>query len=110
MPDAMQYQFRTGWRSDRFIAEAVLSNWTTQGGFDITKNNMPFPSNKMNMTGVGLSGKYNVRAVNGLSIIGGGNYTIAGRNVGQSTSVYGGVFYIIDFSKKEKTKTESIKN
>lgn len=109
MPDAMQYQFRTGWRSDRFLAEAVLSNWTTLGGFDITKNNMPFPSNKMNMTAVGVSGKYNVKAVDGLSIIGGGNYTIAGRNVGQSTSVYGGVFYIISFKHKAKAKKEDAK-
>lgn len=109
MPDAMQYQFRTGWRSDRFLAEAVLSNWTTLGGFDITKNNMPFPSNKMNMTAVGVSGKYNLKAVDGLSIIGGGDYTIAGRNVGQSTSVYGGVFYIISFKHKAKAKQEDTK-
>ncbi|MBI1780399.1 MAG: hypothetical protein HYR66_03400 [Sphingobacteriales bacterium] len=107
MPDAMQYQFRAGWRSDRFIAEAVLSNWTTMGGFDITKNNMPFPSNKMNMTAVGVSGKYNVKAVDGLSIIGGGNYTVAGRNVGQSTGIYGGVFYILNFNKKKKTTEQS---
>ena len=109
MPDAMQYQLRAGWRSDRFIAEAVGTNWTTQGGFDITKNNMPFPSNKMNMTTVGVSGKYNFKKVDGLSLIGGGNYTVAGRNVGQSTSVYGGVFYIIQFKKKAKTKTENTK-
>ena len=109
MPDAMQYQFRTGLRNERFIAEAVLSNWTTQGGFDITKNNMPFPSNKMNMTVVGVNGKYNVKPVPGLSVIGGGNYTIAGTNVGQSTSVYGGVFYILDFNKKKKEKPEDTK-
>ncbi|MBI2730491.1 MAG: hypothetical protein HYX40_07045 [Sphingobacteriales bacterium] len=109
MPDAMQFQFRTGWRSDRFLAEAVLSNWTTMSGFDITKNNMPFPSNKMNMTAVGVGGKYNVKAADGLSIIGGGNYTIAGRNVGQSTSVYGGVFYIISFTHKAKEKQENTK-
>lgn len=109
MPDAMQYNFRTGLRNDRFIAEAVLSNWTTQGGFDITKNNMPFPSNKMNMTAVGVNGKYNVKAVAGLSVIGGGNYTIAGRNVGQRTSIYGGVFYVLDFNKKKRTTSEKNK-
>ena len=107
MPDAMQYQLRTGWRSSQFIAEAVASNWTTQGGFDITKNNIPFPSNKMNITSVGINGKYSIKAVAGLSVIGGGNYTIAGRNVGQSASIYGGVFYIVDFSHKKKASTQS---
>lgn len=110
MPDAMQYNFRAGWRSDKFIAEAVFNNWTTQGGFDMTKNNMPFPSNKMNMTAVGVNGKYNIKAVSGLSVIGGGNYTIAGRNVGQSTAIYGGVFYIIDFSKKKKETAKNTKS
>lgn len=109
MPDAMQYNFRIGWRSERFIAEGVFSNWTTNGGFDITKNNVPFPSNKMNMTTIGVSGKYNVKAVDGLAIIGGGNYTVAGRNVGQSTSVYGGAFYVINFNKKKKLKPEDTK-
>lgn len=109
MPDAMQYTFRTGYRTDRLIAEAVLSNWTTNGGFDITKNNMPFPSNEMNMTTVGVGFKYNIKAVAGLSVIGGGNYTIAGRNVGQSTSAYGGVFYILDFNKKKRATAEDTK-
>jgi hypothetical protein len=76
------------------------------GGFDITKNNMPFPSNKMNMTTIGINLKYEIAAVNGLSLIGGGNYVVKGRNVGQSKSFYGGVFYILDFSKKKKSENK----
>ena len=53
MPDAAQYNLRGGLRNNRWIAEIVANNWTTLGGFDITKNNMPFPSNKMNMTTLG---------------------------------------------------------
>jgi len=106
MPNATQWMFRTGYRTDRLIAEAIVSNWTTQGGFDITRNNMPFPSNRMNMTGLGLNIKYNVKAVNGLSLIGGGNYTIAGRNVGQATMVEGAVFYIIDFNPKKRNSNK----
>ena len=52
MPDAAQFNLRVGYRTNRMIAEAVVNNWTTLGGFDITKNNMPFPSNKMNATTV----------------------------------------------------------
>ena len=36
----------------------------------------------------GVNIKYNIKAVDGLSVIGGGgNYTLAGRNVGQATTV-----------------------
>ncbi len=110
MPDAAQYNLRAGYRSDRWIAEALLSNWTTLGGFDITKNNMPFPSNKMNMTSTGINIKYNLKSIAGLSLIGGANFTLAGRNVGQATGYNGGVFYILDFTKSAKQSTNNKKS
>ena len=102
MPDALSFNVRTGYRHGNWIAEAILDNWTTLGGFDITRNNMPFPSNKMNATRIGANVKYEINAVPGLSLISSGNYVVAGRNVGQATSVNGGIFYIINFSKKAK--------
>ena len=103
MPNTLSFNFRTGYRSERLIAEAVFSNMNTLGGFDIRKNDMPFPSNKMNATMVGVNFKYNFKMVPGLSVVAGGNTTVAGRNVGQSTAYEGSVFYILDFSKKTKT-------
>jgi hypothetical protein len=103
MPDLASINFRTGYRSDRWILEAVASDMITLGGFDIRKNDMPFPSNKMNAIMVGGDFKYTFKAVDGLSLIGGGNYTVAGRNVGQSTTLDIGVFYVLDFSHKTKT-------
>jgi hypothetical protein len=103
MPNLVSFNFRTGYRSERWIIEAVLSNMTTPGGFDMRKNDMPFPSNKMNATIAGGHFKYNFKAVSGLSLTGGGNYTLAGRNVGQAGAFDIGVFYIIDFSRKTKT-------
>jgi hypothetical protein len=46
--------------------------------------------------------KYEINAVRGLSVIASGNYVVAGRNVGQATTAEGGIFYIINFSKKQK--------
>jgi hypothetical protein len=109
MPDMTSFNFRTGYRSERWILEAVLSNMTTIGGFDIRKNDMPFPSNKMNATMAGAHFKYNLKAVQGLSLTGGGNYTVAGRNVGQATAWDIGVFYILDFARKTKKTTEPAK-
>jgi len=107
MPNLFAFNFRTGYRSDRWIIEAVLNNMTTHGGFDIRKNDMPFPSNKMNATMLGAHFKYNFTKVDGLSLTGGGNYTVAGRNVGQSTAFDIGVFYILDFSHKAKSKMKT---
>lgn len=102
MPDMASFNFRTGYRSERWILEGVVSQMNTLGGFDIRKNDMPFPSNKMNATMVGGHFKYNFPMVDGLSLIGGADFTVAGRNVGQSTMFDAGVFYILDFSHKTK--------
>ena len=107
MPDAAQFNLRIGYRTERMIAEALVNNWTTLGGFDITRNNMPFPSNKMNMTNAGINLKYNIKAVDGLSLIGGGTYTLAGRNVGQATTINGGIFYILAFKGHKKVTTNT---
>lgn len=105
MPNVVSANFRIGYRSSLGIAELVLNQSNTLGGFDITRNNMPFLSNQMNATTAGLALKYNVSAVAGLALIGGSNFTLAGRNVGQTNSFNGGLFYILDFSKKEKTNS-----
>lgn len=101
LPDAAQYQLRTGYRGKYLIAEALLTNWTTLGGFDMTRNNMPFPSNRMNATSVGLNLKYTLKAHTNLSLLAGGNTTIGGRNMGQANSFNAGVFYAFYFKKNK---------
>lgn len=103
MPDALNFNFRAGFRNHRLIAEAILNNWTTLGGFDITRNNMPFPSNRMNATLIGVNTKYVFPFLPELSIVAGVNTTVAGRNMGQSTAVYGSFFYVLNLGKKEKS-------
>lgn len=110
MPDAAQYNVRAGLRNGRWIAEAVASNWITLGGFDITKNNMPFPSNKMNATSIGAHFKYETTILMGLSFIGGVDHTIAGRNVGRSTGFEAGVFYAFNLKAQKKDHSSTTKN
>ena len=107
MPDAASFILRVGYRGKILGVEAVANNWTTLGGFDITKNNMPFPSTRMNATMAGVNVKCNPKALPGLSVMAGGNYTVTGRNVGQSFGVTGGLFYIFDFNSKKKTAQSS---
>ncbi|MFI5188478.1 MAG: hypothetical protein ACHQF0_17230 [Chitinophagales bacterium] len=103
MPNASFYQLRTGYRGRYLIAEALLTNWTTLGGFDIRKNDMPFPSNRMNATMIGANIKYTLKNFTKLSLLAGGNYTISGRNMGQSRAFNIGAFYAFYFTKKTKS-------
>ena len=102
MPDALNYNIRAGYRSETWIIEAIANKWVTNGGFDITKNNMPFVSNKMNTTTITLHLKYETKFVNGLSFIADGLTTVAGRNAGQASGFNAGAFYIMNFGKKIK--------
>jgi hypothetical protein len=106
MPNTNNWLVSAGYRSLKFNAEAILMKSYTNGGFDIRKNDMPFASNTMNATTAGVLLKYTFNDVTGLELTGGGNYVVQGRNVGQSTTVWGGVLYIFDLSKKEAKTTK----
>lgn len=106
MPNAAQVNLRMGYRGKYWLVEAVADNWTTLGGFDITRNNMPFPSNRMNMTRTGIHMKYEPAKPKGITFIGGANTTINGRNVGKTTSFQAGLFYILNLSANRSDKTQ----
>lgn len=102
MPNATQWNIRLGYRTNTLVAEAVIDNWTTQGGYDITPNNMPFISNEMNATRVGVNFKKEEVLLKPLTVFAGGNYVVAGRNMGQSFTAYGGLAWIFHFARKAK--------
>jgi hypothetical protein len=104
MPDACNYNIRVGYRSDTWIIELIANKWITRYGFDITRNNMPFVSNKMDATTFGLHIKYETGFINGLSLVADGATTIKGRNAGDANSFSAGVFYIMDFNSSKKMK------
>lgn len=110
MPDMAAFNFRSGYRDKGLIAEATADNMTTLGGFDITRNNMPFPSNKMNATRIGFNFKYDMPFHPNLSLTGNAFTTVAGRNMGQSSGFNAGIFYVLDFSKKERKNSSNPKN
>jgi hypothetical protein len=96
MPNVFSSKLGLGYRKGELIFEGIVDSWNTLGGFDIRKNDMPFPSNKMNMTRAGVNIKVPINKVNGLSIIANSFYTLQGRNVGQSLSGTIGIFYILN--------------
>lgn len=109
LPNMSNYNLRAGYRSKFFIAEAVADINTSLGGFDIRKNDMPFPSNRMNMTSIGGNLRYRLKSLEGLEFTAGDDYTVAGRNMGQSNMIHGGISYIFSLTKKQTTQA-SYKN
>ncbi len=107
MPDASSINLRTGYRTKYLLAEAIVNKLTTLGGFDITRNNMPFPSNKMNATTAGFRVKYVPKSFERLSLLANGDYVVAGRNVGQSTTLGASIFYILNFNGRSNTTTNN---
>jgi hypothetical protein len=106
MPNASNFNLRAGYRDDNWVVEGVANQWNCLTGFDITKNNMPFISNKMDATTLGLHIKYTTKFIDGLEIIADGFTTVAGRNMGQTKGFTAGLFYIMNFAKKNKEKKE----
>jgi hypothetical protein len=105
MPNVLYNNFRIGFRNKVLVAELVADQWLTQGGFDITKNNMPFPSNNMDQTRIGVNGKYEpVKKWKGVSITSSFYRTISGRNIGKAGFFQFGFFYIFNLSKQQASK------
>jgi hypothetical protein len=104
MPDVWMWNLRGGYRKGDLILEAVFDRMNVLGGFDIRKNDMPFPSNNMEATRIGANVKIPVPKVNGLAVVANGMYTIQGRNMGQNLQWMGGLFYVMDLSSKKGVK------
>lgn len=103
MPDMAGFHLKAGYRTDKLVAEVNYNGMYTLGGFDIRKNDMPFPSNKMIATAAGVNVKYFPHFLPGLSVNAGGNYVVTGRNVGQATTIEAGIFYAFGFTSKKSS-------
>jgi hypothetical protein len=97
MPNQLNSNLFIGIRKPNLIIQAQLLNMYTFGGFDIRKNDMPFVSNQMNMTSVGAHVKYFFPFAPNLAVVADADFTVAGRNVGQSQMYSGGLYYIVSF-------------
>jgi len=93
MPNLVTFNGSLGIYKKYLIAEAMVDNMTTLGGFDIRKNDTPFPSNKMDQTSVGVHVKYTLPCDTHFAINGDEDYVVAGRNVGQALTFSIGFFY-----------------
>lgn len=101
MPDAAQLAFRGGYYSYRWALELLAEKNVTLGGFDIRRQDMPFPSNDMDATRLGLTATYRVPFLADLQVIATAMQTIDGRNMGKSLTWSVGLTKFFGPAKKE---------
>jgi hypothetical protein len=105
MPNMLDYKVDVGYHKGPVQAELSYMQMNTLGGGDIRRQDMPFASNKMNAQRVGALVMYYLPWPKNFGVRGMVNYTVAGRNVGQTTSIMGGVLYTIYFKNSNKGET-----
>lgn len=100
MPNVFDYNVDLGYIKGPLQLALFYQQMNTLGGGDIRRQDMPFVSNKMNASKVGALVMYYLSKPKNVGLRGSFNYTAAGRNVGQATSVLLGVLYTFHFEKK----------
>lgn len=95
VPSAITYGFTLGsWLLQNSLkVEAVYDGMITQGGHDIRRQDVGFPSNRMIFARVGGGIQYYFSQIKGLGLLASGTYILEGRNLGQSTTFTGGILY-----------------
>jgi len=95
VPNAINYTATVGaWLLKNSLnVDITFDGQTTDGGTDIRKQDVGFPSNKMNFTRIGGFAHYYFQFIPGLGVLGGVNQIQDGRNVGKAMAYYFGLTY-----------------
>jgi hypothetical protein len=97
MPSVYDLNLSGGYIKGEMVLSGSFHEQRTLGGGDIRRNDMPFISNRMNLSRFGGWAKIPVPRHERISMVAGYSYVVNGRNVGQSTMVTAGVMYLFDF-------------
>jgi hypothetical protein len=90
VPDAFDAALRIGYLKKDNQLELFAEHFSCTKGDDIRRNDMPFLTNDMTMSTVGIYGKYQPKAFGVNAKVA---YVIDGQNVGQSTTYSLGILY-----------------
>jgi hypothetical protein len=107
MFDQFNYNVNLGWMKRGLQTEINFYQQNTLGGGDIRRQDMPFVSNRMNASTLGLLVMYYLPAPKYLAFRFSTSYVIDGRNVGQSFAIMGGLLYTIHFTQPTTTVNEN---
>ncbi len=99
MPDLFDFFVSSGYHKGSLQVELNYTQQNTLGGADIRRQDMPFVSNRMNYQKLGALVMYYLPVPRNVAVRGSLQYTVAGRNVGQSMTFLGGILYTFHFQK-----------
>ncbi|MEY4309129.1 MAG: hypothetical protein RL422_1332 [Bacteroidota bacterium] len=91
VPDAFDAALRLGYLKKDNQLEVFAEHFSCTKGDDIRRNDMPFLTNDMTMTTVGMYGKYQPKSIGVNARVA---YVVDGQNVGQSTTISFGLLYL----------------
>lgn len=100
MPNTAEASATIGYFRGALRTEVIWSLMNTLGGGDIRRNEMPFPSYKMNMQRIGWMAQYRFPFLPGFGLTANAAYTLNGRNVGKSTAFGAGFLYQFPIKRK----------
>lgn len=100
IPNLFDYMISVGYVTRTIQGILSYSQQNTLGGADIRRQDMPFVSNRMNFSKVDALVMWYLPKSRNLALRASAGYTVAGRNVGQSTTWMGGVLYTFHFDKQ----------
>ena len=92
MPDVSDASLTIGYQRKGLTVPVVVTRQTTLGGGDIRRQDMPFVSNRMNVTRLDARVQYDV--LRNVVVHVGGSQVLEGRNVGQGTTVMAGLLLV----------------
>lgn len=98
VPNAYDFSARVGYLKKAIQAEGFIEHGACDGGDYIRRNDMPFPTNNMKGTTLGVYAKFQPKnfGVNARA-----SHVISGENAGQSTAFSVGVLYQFRYLKSE---------
>jgi hypothetical protein len=91
LPDVRDAAVTVGYQRRGLVVPITLVQQRTLGGGDIRRQDMPFVSNRMDFTRLDTRVQYTLPKLPGVIVHAGGSRVLAGRNVGQSTTIMAGV-------------------
>lgn len=102
-PNVVDASARLGFVNKHFQVEGFLENMTAQSGDDIRRQDMPFPTNKMDLTSAGAMAKAHFYTKGGafFTVLGQYSQVLSGRNVGQATMYTLGVQHTFRIGNKK---------
>ena len=103
MPDVFDYVVHVGYLKHGLNTHFAFTQQQTLGGGDIRRQDIPFPSNRMNFIKLGGMAMYPVPKLNPLAFQFSYVYTVTGRNVGQANAFTIGLLYTFN-SRRSPTQ------